>query len=138
MSGAPELSIHDNFLTGYSVDCEARTIVLHTHYRDGDADERTDVRFTGVIAYHLEGDTLPSILFDITEESVELVVTRFWGVVWERRWRYGIGAGDLRYRTAEELTAALLTRGAHCFVVHSSYGMDGFLIAESMEWVPVS
>jgi len=43
-----ERSVHDNNVYAYAVECERQRIVLYTTFRDGDAEEYTDVTFTGV------------------------------------------------------------------------------------------
>src|SRR5262245_26994375 len=60
-----EISVHDNVILSYVVDAEGRRITLHTVYYDREPHERTDVVFSGVLAYHFEGDTFGTVLFEI-------------------------------------------------------------------------
>ena len=49
------LSIHDNLLVSYEVQCEARTIMLHAEYRvENEPTQFTNVVFKGVQGYHFE------------------------------------------------------------------------------------
>lgn len=59
--------IHDSLLTGYTVDGTNRTIVLHTQPHQGGGTVPIDVIFSGVVAYHFEGDCFCNTVFDIEE-----------------------------------------------------------------------
>lgn len=49
------MCIHDNLLIPCEVDCEARTIILHTEYRlEDEPREFTDVVFKGVEGYRFQ------------------------------------------------------------------------------------
>jgi hypothetical protein len=50
----PGVSIHDNRVYGYTVDCENQLVVLHTVSRDSNPSQLTDVIFRGVFAHHFE------------------------------------------------------------------------------------
>lgn len=65
MSIAP--SVHDNAVLSYTVDTEARKVTLRTAYYGHEPHESTVVVFSQVLAYHFEGDTFGTILFDIEE-----------------------------------------------------------------------
>lgn len=67
-------SVHDNIIYAYVVECERRRIVLHTHFRDGSANEYTDVIFSGVVAHHFECVPPGNILFDVTETLPRQIV----------------------------------------------------------------
>ena len=126
-----EKSVHDNFIVGYEVQCERREVRLFTEYRDGDKLERTVVVFSGVEAYTFRYDCMGNIIFDIEEVSAESIVSarqaefaeghRLSG--WPRFWRDSL---DEVYKYLREQE----TRG---FELSSSYGMDGWVIARSME-----
>ncbi|MEH0021650.1 MAG: hypothetical protein V6Z89_18485 [Desulfobacter sp.] len=72
-----EISVHDNFVTGYSVQTEEKIIKLHTEYRDeGEPYEKTDVVFEGVEGY-LFLDSLGSILFGIDEVDISFIIEHY-------------------------------------------------------------
>lgn len=62
-----QISVHDNVLVSYEVNCEQRAICLRTEFRDlGLPFEQTDVIFTGVVAYEFKFDaSTGTIIFDI-------------------------------------------------------------------------
>ena len=124
----PTRSVHDNFVLGYSVDCEKRTIVLRTAYRDqGEPFERTEVRFEGVVGYMLR-DALDGVLFDIEEDSIERVLEEHaadfaWGARYGWPWPL---AGNLDPRQH------VASKGARVFRVQGQSCFDGFVIAQTM------
>jgi len=92
-------SIHDNFVTGYSVDCALRTITIHTEYRDqGEPFERTDVRFEGVVGY-LFRDNLRGILFDIEVDTMVVSSRNSPGTLGGEPRTAGRGHGMVRRKT---------------------------------------
>ena len=56
-----EISIHDNQLLSYTVNCEENLIILRTVYRDREPYEYTVVEFSGVVApcAKIERDKFP-------------------------------------------------------------------------------
>jgi len=125
-------SLHDSLLVGYAVDGHQRTIVLRTErYRGGGT--AADVKFSGVAAYHLEGDCLQNILHEIAEVSFEAVVGD--GHVFaERHRQFGWPAEwDSRRESAEQF---LRRRGCRCFELKSSYGICGWIACERMDVLP--
>src|SRR3954447_10042608 len=122
--------IHDSLLTGYVVDGKHRTIVLHTESHQSDSDTPIDVLFTGVIAYHFEGDCLANIVFDIQEVPAASIIgdgTAFT----ERSRQYGWPAGwNPESETVEEFFSR---QGCSTFQLHCSYGMYGWIAAVAMQ-----
>jgi hypothetical protein len=62
-----EPSVHDNRILSYTVLAETREIRISTVYDEVDLPEQAEILFTGVLAYHFEGDTLSTIIFDVEE-----------------------------------------------------------------------
>lgn len=125
-----EISIHDNIVTAYTVSCETREIVLHTEFRDQEPNEKTDVTFRGVEAYHIIGDNMESVLTDVNECSIDRILVEFSsefedGVkyAWPGPWNESRKACR-EYLEKHECKA---------WIIYSSYGMGGFVIAKSME-----
>jgi hypothetical protein len=130
--GSPMRSLHDSLLTGYVVDGGQRTIVLRTEAPDGHGTAGT-VRFSDVVAYHLEGDCMRNVVFDITEVPIESVVGDGRAFT-ERHRQAGWPAG---WDSASEGPEQFLRRkGCRCFELSSSYGMRGWIAAERMEVDP--
>jgi hypothetical protein len=122
-------SIHDNVLTSYTVNGEARRITLRTEFRDQEPVEHTEVVFTKVVAYHFEGDTLGNILFDIAETPLEQILQDH-ADLFDRGRSYGWPA--VPHESTEELLRVLRERGIRGYVLSASYGMEGFVLAEGM------
>lgn len=123
-------SIHDSLLTGYTVDGTNKTIVLHTHPEQGGPTVPIDVIFSGVVAYHFEGDCLGNVEFGIEEvPSADIVGD---GIAFAERGRlYGWPKGwDMNRETPEEFLSRV---GCRCFALHCSYGMCGWVAANGME-----
>jgi len=121
--------IHDNFVLGYTVDSEAKTIRIRTEFRDrGKPFEKTDVLFEGVEAYRII-DGLIGILFDIEETSTNHILDEYrsefeWGIRygWPGMWNNG----------RESVVEYIQANGLKVFWIHSSTTFDGFVIARSM------
>lgn len=127
----PERSVHDNFVSGYSVDCEGRRIVLHMVFRDREPFEYTDVVFQDVFAHRFEHVLEGNILFDVEEVDVENFVEGE-GELFAKSWRYGWPSfeydGDL-----PQLVRSMRAASARVFAVSSSYGLSGWVVARSVE-----
>lgn len=104
------ISVHDNFIYAYCVDCENRRIVLHTRFPNDPATEFTDVIFTGVIAHHFEHVLAHNFLFDITEVAVRDIVTDFATLF--AAGKSHCWPGGTERRDADELVRILEERGS--------------------------
>ena len=125
-----KISIHDNIVTGYTVLCNKRELVLHTEFPDHEPKEKTDVVFRGVEAYHITGDNMYSILFDVVHCPIDQILKDFSfefksGVkyTWPGPWNESTLACRKYFKEQE-------SKG---WIISSSYGMRGFVIARSME-----
>ena len=76
-------NVHDSLLTGYTVDGDAQTLLLHTRPHQGGGTAHVDILFHGLTAYHFEGDCLGNIVFGINEVSAQSIVGD--GVVFAER-----------------------------------------------------
>jgi hypothetical protein len=126
-----ERSVHDNNVYAYAVLCERRRIVLYTHYRDGGAEEYTDVTFSGVVAHHFEDALSGNILFGIEEMDVGQVVND-WTDLFARRKNYG-WPDVIDYKDADDLISILRQRGVKAFDIGSSFGLGGWVLAKKMD-----
>ena len=130
-SEQPEISVHDNTLVSYIVDCEKQEITLHTVFFDQEPHEYTEVVFSGVVAYHWEGDTFGTILFDIYERGIASIYSAN-GDLFLRRKNYG---WPMLYDTKESLLENLQSSGVRGFIINSSIGLEGFVLAQEMRFV---
>lgn len=125
-------SVHDNIVTGYSVSCSAQEIVLHTAFPEAESTEQTDVVFSGVEAYHLVGDNLQTILSDVAECAVGRILESF-----SSEFASGVqcawpGAWNVSPEACVKHLAEAKCRG---WIISSSFGMGGFVIAQSVAFV---
>ncbi|HEX5042778.1 MAG TPA: hypothetical protein VFV75_07715 [Candidatus Polarisedimenticolaceae bacterium] len=128
-----EISVHDNFVYAFSVDCERRKLVLHTAYRDNEPNELTDVVFHDVVAHHIEHVLPGNILMDVEEQDLAFVV-RENADLFARSWRYGWPpvkySGDLA-----SLIDALQALPARAWSIDASCGLSGWVLATECERV---
>ncbi|HTO70379.1 MAG TPA: hypothetical protein VMR31_11010 [Myxococcota bacterium] len=124
----PERSIHDSRVISYEVDGERRRIVLHTRFDERVPVEHTDVIFEGVLAYHFENDNFGNILFSIEEVPVAQLVAGCRSLfeegskfAWPGPWN----------ESPESSLDHIRSCGGKAFELSSSYGLDGWVIAES-------
>ena len=127
-------TVHDFHLIGYSVDVDARTIVLHTEWRyAGHPLRKVDAVFEGVEAYAFRDDPLGTVLFDIEEVDATLQLEARWKELEESSRRSG---APRFWRRAQDETRAsfarLLAQGAKWFDVSSSIGMNGWVFCQSL------
>ena len=126
-----ELSVHDNLLLSYTVSAERREITLHTAFHEVEPPEYTDVVFSGLEAYHFEGDNFGTIIFDVSEtDALELYE--------EERARFEAGvpyAWPAWNASAEAARAYIAGNGLRAFVLSSSFGMTGWVLAREVRRV---
>ena len=125
-------SVHDNYVYAYAVLCEEQRIVLYTHYRDGEANEFTDLIFTGVVAHLLEGGHDSNILLDVGEVPLEALVLQN-AELFEREKKYGWPR--IEYEGLDDLLRILREQGVRAYGVKSAYGLGGWVLAMRMEQV---
>ncbi|MGB6387628.1 MAG: hypothetical protein WBD25_19645 [Terriglobales bacterium] len=130
------LSIHDNQLVAYEVQCEKRTITLCTEYRvEGKPTEFTNVVFEGVQGYHFENDAFGNVIFDVSNIPVEQFLKDYGGEMSEL-FRM---TGSLTW--AADLVSApdyLREQGIKAFILSSSLGLSGWVLAKEISIVPVN
>lgn len=129
------ISIHDNRLLSYCVSSDTGEILLHTIYEDAEPYEVTDVIFSGVVAYHFAQDNFSTIIFDVQETDAAAIYG-------SNKEQFAIGQkygwpGTWNGSEAEAL-AYLLAHRVKGFVLSSSYGMNGWVLAQEMNKIKVS
>lgn len=140
MTSTPPQSVHDNWLYAETFDHERRRIVLHTVYPHGETPddmEWTDVIFEGVVTHHFQeanytsGPDPACVLFDIVDRDAFEVLRKYAELLASTRNR---GWPLLHYTSLEDLAARLQTGGARCYEVQGVCGIQGFVIAASIEF----
>jgi hypothetical protein len=127
-------TVHDFHVIGYSVDVDARTIVLRTEWRyAGQPLWKVDAVFEGVEAYAFRDDPLGTVLFDIEQVDPTQELEAHWKELDESHHRSG---APRFWRQAPDETrisfAKLLAQGAKWFDVSSSIGMNGWVFCQSL------
>jgi len=125
------LSIHDNLLVSYEVHCEARTITLRTEYRVlGKPTEFTSVIFEGVQGYSFRNDAFGNIILSLDAVRLEYLLKEFGAEVRES-YRMGGSPGPWA-ANLESASEYLRDRGVKGFILSSSYGLSGWILAKEM------
>lgn len=129
------LSIHDNNVISYEVHCEARTIVLRTEYRvKNEPTEFTNLIFKGVQGYCFENDAFGNIILDLDTVTIEQLLAEY-GTTISESYRMagapGPWAGDL-----ETAPGLLREQGLQGFILSSSYGLSGWVLAREVSISP--
>ncbi|MGB8540277.1 MAG: hypothetical protein WCD49_01450 [Candidatus Acidiferrales bacterium] len=131
------LSVHDNLLISYEVQCEARLITLRTEFRaENKPAEFTNIVFKGVQGYSFENDAFGNIIFDVQTILIELFLKQYGAEILESyrmagspgRWAENIG-------TASEY---LQKQGMQGFILSSSYGLSGWILAREVSTLPAN
>ena len=128
------VSVHDNYLVSYEVQCEQRTITLRTEFRESKPTEFTNVVFGGVRGYHFQNDAFGNVIFDVSNVPVEQFLTEYGTEISELyrmngspTWAADLGSAPRR----------LSEQGIKAFMLSSSLGLSGWVLAEEMTISPV-
>jgi hypothetical protein len=125
------LSVHDNLLVSYDVQCEARVITLRTEHRvPGKPTEFTSIIFEGVQGYCFQNDAFGNIIFGLETVPVEDLLKEV-GMEVAESYRVGGAPGPW----AGNLNSApqyMRERGIKAFVLSSSCGLSGWVLAKEM------
>jgi hypothetical protein len=122
-------SFHDDYVVGYEVDCEARQIKLHIKAAASVAEQAgvSTVVFTGVEGYNFEDDAFGNIILDLEAVTTTGFVSQYRGELAES-FRVSGSPGTW----ASDLDAAprvLSEQGIQAFILSSSYGLSGWVLA---------
>ena len=122
-------SVHDNNIYAYCVLAQLGRIVLHTEFLDGA--EYTDVVFFGVLAHDFRGVLPGNIVFDVREVDLQELYAAHQDT-FEREKPHG---WPVQYADGAELVDKLKERGLRGYLVDSSYGLDGWVLAAGVEYI---
>jgi hypothetical protein len=124
-----EPSVHDNRIIAYFVLAKEKRIILETEFCDRKPHEFTDVIFEGVLAYDFENDLFGTIIFDVKEVDLSILLKEH-AAMFEAGWRYGWPRGWDKGK--EEIEVFVRRQNMRAFELSASYGMTGWVIAERM------
>ncbi len=130
-------SIHDNFLVSYEVHCKDRIIILQTEYDYENLPyEATAVVFRGVQGYRFEDDAFGNIIYGLDEVPVSQIIQEHSSEIAESYHMSGApGPWAANLDTAVEF---LEGQGAKGFILSSSYGLSGWILAKEVSIHPTS
>ena len=126
-------SLHDDFLVSYEVNCETRQIKIRAK-RDPRVpavnEEQTSraIIFNGVEGYQFENDNFVNIIFSLEAVSAEQILTDYGPRIAES-YRMA-GAPDSWAADLASAPQVLAAKGVHGFVLSSSYGLSGWVLAK--------
>jgi len=124
-------SIHDNLLVSYEVQCEARTITLRTECRvPGKPTEFINVILDGVEGYSFQNDAFGNIILSLDAVPLEYLLKEF-GAEIRESYRVGGSPGPWA-ANLESASEYLRDRGVKGFILSSSYGLSGWILAKEM------
>ena len=130
-------SLHDNYLTAYEVNCESREITLHARCAEWAEEQLSrSIIFKGVEGYHFRDDAFGNIISSLQETSVERLLSEYGSEIVEsfrRAGAPGSWAADMTF--APQVLAASGVRG---FVLSSSFGLSGWVLAKEALVSPAS
>jgi hypothetical protein len=127
-------SLPDDVLVSYEVNCEARQIRLCAT-RDprvpAGKEERTNhtIVFNGVEGYQFENDAFENIIFSLDAVPVERLLATYGSRIAES---YRMSGAPNWAANLESATEALTAKGIQGFILTSSYGLSGWVLAKEV------
>jgi hypothetical protein len=128
-------SLHDDYLVSYEVNCEARLIRLCARRPEWKTEPgvRTIV-FNGVEGYRFENDAFGNIIFALEAVPIEQFLSEYRSEIAESfrlAGSPGPWAADL-----DSAYQVLTARGVAAFVLSSSCGLSGWILAKDASEEP--
>jgi hypothetical protein len=126
-------SFHDDYLVSYEVNCEARRIRLQIREWEPEGRIRT-VSLDGVEGYRFSNDAFGNIIFSLQTIPLDEFLSEF-AVEVAESYHFAGAPGPW----AADLGSAggvLAAKGVQAFVLTSSYGMSGWVLAKEASVIP--
>jgi hypothetical protein len=123
-------SIQDNQVLKYLVDFEKKEITLSTK---SEAQELTDIVFSGVVAYLFEDTIIGCIIMDIEEWPVEDLISCLGEDYLTKHKNYG---WPFDFQDISDFKNKVKENGITIYNLASSYGMSGFILSKSVKYTP--
>lgn len=119
--------IHDNEIISYEVDLKNQKIIIHTENPYSELIKNADIIFSDVLAHFFKTELSGSIIFDIDKyDIIQFLKDNSDLLKTEKNYGWPID-----YNTIEELTERLLKDQYSYYVISSSYGLNGWVLAKS-------
>lgn len=124
--------VHDNEIMSYEVDLKNHQIIVHTQYQKSALIKNTDIVFHNVLVHFFQNELSGSIIFDIEKYDIIRFLKNNSDLLKKQK-NY---CWPMAYDTEEELTEKLLEGQYSYYVISSSYGLNGWILAKSYEITP--
>ncbi len=120
----------DYRLASYEVRCTERRLTMRAQRVFDGAPSETELRFSGLAAYHLEHDTLGSILLSVDEVPLADHLRACWQ---EFETGFKLAGWPLFWSPGEDVEAAIERLKAHGLRAYQvlAIGISGWVLAES-------
>jgi hypothetical protein len=119
--------IHDYEIDGYSVDFKESKIVMEVSLES----QKKQIIFSGVFTYKFEEEMPYSCISDLEEMPMVSFFKENKDLLAQNK-KY---AWPVRYNTLEDLNDKIKQANVRYFVLDSSYGLNGWVLAEKVEIV---
>ena len=126
-------ALHNDFLVSYEVNCETRQIKLSAR-PDARNDARKEERaartivFNGVEGYQFENDAFGNIIYSLDTIPVEKLLAEYGSRI-AQSYRLAGAPGSWAADLASA-TQALTAKGVQGFILSSSLGLSGWVLAK--------
>lgn len=121
--------IHDNEISSYIVNLKEQQIILHMEHQN----KNTNIIFSNVLVHFFENELSGSILLDIEEYSINQFIKDNCRLL-EQRKNY---CWPIDYDTIEQLSEELQKEQYYYYVISSSYGLNGWILAKNYEIISI-
>ncbi len=123
------INIHDNEILSYEIDFKNQKIVIHT---ESTFEENADIFFTDVLTHFFETQIKHNIIFDIEKYELFQFIEDNRDLLISQK-KYG---WPTDYDTIEELAEKLQKEQYFYYIICSSLGLCGWVLAKNYEVVP--
>ncbi|MDK8179599.1 hypothetical protein [Paenibacillus sp. UMB4589-SE434] len=122
-------NVHDNEILSYEINLKQNKIVIHTEYIIPNKTENTTIFFYDVLAHFFDTQLPGSIILDIDTYDIHHFITDNKELL-EKHKNY---SWPMDYTTIDELEGKLIQEQYKYFIISSSYGLSGWVLAKKYE-----
>jgi len=118
--------VHDNIITSYQVDIENCILTMATKYNEK---ESAIIEFPGLLAHKFDYVILSNVIFGIYQESIDSFIEKHNDFL-NNSIKYGFPL--ITVKNIDSLKSELEKRDYKIFIIESSFGLNGFVIASDI------
>lgn len=126
-------NIHDNEIISYEVCLKDKKIIIHSKNNYSKLNEYIDIVFYNVLVHFFENQLSHSIIFDICKYDVNKFIQDN-NQLLNKRKKY---CWPIDYDNIEELISTLEKEEYNYYVISSSYGLEGWVLAKKVKLLKV-